>query len=145
MDTSVIAELKLYNFDSKIVIKYKLNIIPKSQKIKKYKKTQKKQKEVNTLPVKYYIVSYRIISYHIVSISYHTQINQAIINDQEKIVSIVSEIKLISLQKLLSWVMYSKGGVCLFLSLIFEYLSDIGVHTICRYSSYNANYFDIKM
>jgi len=47
MDTSVLAELKLYSFDSQIVVKYKLNyvcILPSSQKgktPKAHKKTIK--------------------------------------------------------------------------------------------------------
>jgi len=59
MDTSVLAELKLYIFDSQIVVKYRLNqvgILPKCQKkekttIKKHRKSQKMK--VNTLLVKY--------------------------------------------------------------------------------------------
>jgi len=44
MDTSVLAELKLYSFESQIMVKYKLIevcILPKRQKEKKNKKQKK--------------------------------------------------------------------------------------------------------
>jgi len=45
MNTSVLAELKLYSFDSQIVVKYKLNcvcILPVTKKKKKKKEKKKK-------------------------------------------------------------------------------------------------------